>query len=482
MPARLIATQSKATTCDASTDVTAHAVPAHTKIPSPVGAIRERSCGTAQFSEMLRGGLAKPAQGLRKVVLSRQFDRAFFARAADWVVVGVALALPWSTSITEILIALWLGMVLAALEPAAVKVEILTFAGGLAVLLWGLAVVGMLWADIDWHARFHGLRSFNRLLMIPVLLAQFRRSERGNDVIVAFLISSAAVLAVSYFLVLAPGLTWRGRSYLPGEPMLGVPVRDYVYQSSAFLICGFGVFGYVAFKGRQQRPYTTWGLLTLGAIFLGNLALVLISRISLAIAPVLAALLGWRLYRWKGVILACLLGLMIGAAFWGASHTLRDRLQGAVNEILQYRSANAATAIGLHIAFLKESLQIISSAPIIGHGTGSIPEQFQKLTNGQFGATAVSTVNPHNQTFAVAIQLGLIGAIVLWAMWLGHVSLFRSEGVVAWFGTVIVVENIVSSTVHSHLFDFAQGWLYVFGVGVLGGMVRKRELEGDDKR
>jgi hypothetical protein len=34
-----------------------------------------------------------------------------------------------------------------------------------------------------------------------------------------------------------------------------------------------------------------------------------------------------------------------------------------------------------------------------------------------------------------------------------------------------VVENIVSSVAHSHLFDFGNGWLYVFAVGVLGGVV-----------
>jgi len=39
----------------------------------------------------------------------------------------------------------------------------------------------------------------------------------------------------------------------------------------------------------------------------------------------------------------------------------------------------------------------------------------------------------------------------------------------AWLGTVIVVDNVVCSTVHSQLFDFNSGWLYVFGVGVLGG-------------
>ena len=47
--------------------------------------------------------------------------------------------------------------------------------------------------------------------------------------------------------------------------------------------------------------------------------------------------------------------------------------------------------------------------------------------------------------------------------------LFRSGGITAWLGTVIEVDNVVCSTVHSQLFDFNNGWLYVFGVGVLGG-------------
>ena len=89
----------------------------------------------------------------------------------------------------------------------------------------------------------------------------------------------------------------------------------------------------------------------------------------------------------------------------------------------------------------------------------------------------MATVNPHNQTFAVAIQIGLLGAIVLWSMWIAHLRLFRGEGGIAWFGTVLVVETIVSSTVHSHLFDFANGWLYVFGVGVLGGMALRQQTK-----
>jgi O-antigen ligase len=67
------------------------------------------------------------------------------------------------------------------------------------------------------------------------------------------------------------------------------------------------------------------------------------------------------------------------------------------------------------------------------------------------------TVNPHNQTFAIAVQLGVIGTLALWAMWIAHFLLFRSGGFNAWLGTVIVVDNVVCSTVHSHLFDFNNG-------------------------
>jgi hypothetical protein len=77
----------------------------------------------------------------------------------------------------------------------------------------------------------------------------------------------------------------------------------------------------------------------------------------------------------------------------------------------------------------------------------------------------------------VAIQIGLIGVLVLWSMWIAHLRLFRGKGIFTWLGTVIVVENILSSTVHSHLFDSAHGWLYVFGVGVLGGMCLRHRAD-----
>jgi hypothetical protein len=58
-------------------------------------------------------------------------------------------------------------------------------------------------------------------------------------------------------------------------------------------------------------------------------------------------------------------------------------------------------------------------------------------------------------------------------MWIAHLRLFLDEGLAAWIGLVAVVQNIASSLLNSHLFDFHAGWMYVLGVGVAGGMVLK---------
>ena len=85
-------------------------------------------------------------------------------------------------------------------------------------------------------------------------------------------------------------------------------------------------------------------------------------------------------------------------------------------------------------------------------------------------AAGVVINNPHNQTLNVAVQWGAVGIVVLYAMWLFHLLLFRGEGLVAWIGLMVVVQNIFTSLFNSHIFDFHEGWMYVLGVGVAGGM------------
>jgi O-antigen ligase len=162
---------------------------------------------------------------------------------------------------------------------------------------------------------------------------------------------------------------------------------------------------------------------------------------------------------------------------------LHARLTTTINELHAYESHDALNSTSEHLQLIKESLSFVATAPIFGHGTGSIAEQFRNAAVGRTGPAGKTSANPHNQIFAVAIQLGLIGAGVLVAMWIAHFMLFRGSGLIAWIGIVIVTDNVVSSLVNSHLFDFTQAWLYIFAVGVAGGTaLRERKLAGRHER
>jgi O-antigen ligase len=391
------------------------------------------------------------------------FDRQRWARAADALAMAVVVSLPWSTSITGILIAAWLVSLLPTIDRTALGRELAGPAGGLPVLLWLLAAVGMLWADTSWTERLRGLEPYHKLLIIPLLFAQFRRSGKSRHIVIGLLLSCTVLLAVSWVFVVAD-IRLTGRN-------VGVPVKDYINQSGFFAI-GVFVAAYMAVDDWRERSLARAILLSsLALLFLANLAFVASSRTILVVIPVLLVLLAIRQFRWKAVFGVAAAAPLLAAVVWTSSSYLRERGMSIADEVRGYVAEGAVTSAGLRLEFYRKSVDFIADAPLLGHGTGSIQPLFRRSIVGQTGLAAMFAANPHQQTLAVAIQLGLVGAALLWAMWIAHLLLFRGGGVVAWFGLVVVVQTIVGSLFNSHLFDFTQGWTYVFGVGVAGGML-----------
>ena len=390
-------------------------------------------------------------------------DRAQLGRIADWLVVAIAVSLPWSTSMSAILIVLWLIAVVPCLGLASIWQEAKTAAGGLPVVLWAFAALAILWADVSWSESLDGLRGFHKLIFIPVLLAQVRRSDRAKWAILGFFISSLVLLALSW-MTPYPGFLGRDKADV------GVPVKDYVIQSEIFTMCAFGLLGQAAEWWRIGRLKLAVGAAFVATAFIANVVFVATARATLIIIVVLLGLFAPRHFAWKGMFAVGFVASVLATAAWVSSPYLRARVTNALVE-LQDRSSGDFTSVGLRLAFWRKSLEFVGAAPIVGHGTGTIKTLFRRDATANSAAAAAATGNPHNQLLAVAIQLGVIGTILLVSMWIAHLVLFRQSGLLAWYGLIIVVGNITGSLFETHLFDFAQGWLYVFGVGSLGGLV-----------
>jgi hypothetical protein len=412
---------------------------------------------------MIARMIATSEPGLESAVVKGDI-RAQLPRIADALAAAVAVSLPWSTSATGILIVLWLIAAIPNLDRATRMRELATAAGGLPVLFWTLGALGMLWADVSWSERLAGLNAFHKLLLIPLLMAHYRRGGNAWWAILGFLVSSGALLVVSWALVLTPGLEWRG------DRNFGVPVKDYIFQSEIFAICVFGLIGQAAALWRERRRSLALALMLVAALFASNIAYVATSRTTLIVAAALVLLFGLRLFGWRGGLAAVLVGGMVAGIVWVSSPYLRERVAQAIEDVRSYDPSHIDTSAGLRFEYWSKSLTFVAEAPVIGHGTGTIAKLFERAATPETIPTAITT-NPHNQVLAVALQLGVVGVLALIAMWIAHLALLSGRTLLAWFGLVVVVDNVISSFFNSHLFDFAQGWLYVLGVGIIGGAV-----------
>jgi len=121
--------------------------------------------------------------------------------------------------------------------------------------------------------------------------------------------------------------------------------------------------------------------------------------------------------------------------------------------------------------FYDKAIGFVKDAPLFGHGTGSTKSLFQSLESARPSPYGEAVPDPHNQFLAIAIQVGLIGGVLLLAMWATHLMTFFGRGVVNVLGQAVVLQNVVGSLFNSHLSTVTEGSLYCLAVGLLAGLV-----------
>jgi hypothetical protein len=404
------------------------------------------------------------------VLLRLWRDPAGWATAADIFAVLTALALPWSTSLVAIFILCWLGAAAWTLDFRVYLQSLKRPICFLPIALFVLAAAGTLWSDASWAARLYAVGPAAKLLVLPGLFYHFERSTRGMWVLIAFLVSCTLLMAMSWIVAFDPGLTLKPQA----DASRGIFVKNYIDQSQEFVLCAVALAYPIVMAMREKRIWLAALLTAIALGFVANMALVVVSRTALVTMPIMLAVFAALHLKWRSnVIILCAAVLLAGLA-WAISPQLRWTAATFVRDYQIYKEHHQPTSIGLRLEFWQKSLRFFAEAPLIGHGTGSTRGLFEQAATGPKVLAGGQVIgNPHNQTLNVAVQWGIAGVIVLYAMWWFHLMLFRGEGLVAWIGLLVVVQNIFTSLFNSHLFDFHEGWMYVLGVGVAGGMVLK---------
>ena len=412
-----------------------------------------------------------------QMLLRRLRSPAAWSETVDIFAVLTAASLPWSTSLTGIFNALMLLCMVPFLDVRAFLQSLKRPICMAPIALVLLALVGTLWSDATWGARFYAVNPTAKLLVLPVLLYHFERSQRGHWIFIAFLVSCALLSVMSWLVAFYPNLALK-----VDPPERGIFVKNYIDQSQEFALCAVALAYPIVTLLREKR-YWFAGLLTALALsFFVNMVFVVVSRTALVTIPIMFGVFALLHLKWRSIALI-FAALLAGAVLaWQTSPQLRSTAERFGSDYTRYAERGEPSSLGLRLEFWRKSLGFFTQAPIMGHGTGSTRGLFERVAtpSGQYQASAEVIGNPHNQTLNVAVQWGAIGIGVLYAIWILHLLLFRGDGLVKWIGLLVVVQNVFTSLFNSHLFDFHEGWMYVIGVGVAGGMVLRAQ-QGEAK-
>jgi O-antigen ligase len=407
-----------------------------------------------------------PSPGISALVHSAVHSW-FWLLCVDIYPALVAASIPWSTSAVAIFMVIWFIVLIPTIEPRRFLEVLKGPVCWLPLAFVGLALVGTLWADGPWSARLQGISPVTKLLAIPFLIYHFERSRRGLWVLVAFLASCALLMGLSWIVLFAP--EWK----IAATETPGVPLKNSIDQSHEFALCIFALAPLVLAFFKQRRLALAAVCTALMLAFFANMMFVVLARTALLYMLVLTILFAARHLERRAMWLLFTAAAATVILTWFASPYLRERVERVGLEYREYTETFRPTSTGQRLEYWRQSIQSIGEAPLFGHGTGSTRQLFDREAVGKTGAWAQSISNPHNQTLYVAVQWGLLGCVVLYAMWYFHLLLFRESSFAAWIGLIVVVQNIVSSLLNSHLFDFHEGWMYVLGVGVAGGVVAR---------
>ena len=259
-------------------------------------------------------------------------DRARLMRAADWLVIAIAVSLPWSTSATGILVVVWLIVLIPTLDWADVRRELLTPAGGLPVLLVALGALGMLWADVALFARWRGFEAFLKLLAaaaaaraIPPFRSRVMRASAAMSA------SCGVLMLASFVMALMPGQD-------PTSVFFGVLVKNEATQSGEFVTCIFGLL-YLLMDVYERRRWA-WMVVVLALIagMAADIVFIATGRTALVIAPLLLAVFAFKKLTAKGA-LTLLAGAIVfaGAAWYSSPYLARanDARSGRTSKIIR---------------------------------------------------------------------------------------------------------------------------------------------------
>jgi len=290
-------------------------------------------------------------------------------------------------------------------------------------------------------------------------------------------LAHAAFMAVIAVTVILSTLRWIG-VIPPDVPFLKdtnlsatVVFKSHLIQNN---LVAFGAFVFAVYARRARSPRVRLVLGGAAAWAAINVLVMGDGRTGQVVLLVLIVYYGAWIFGRRGIFAAGVAAIAAGAiAYAIPGSSLQKRSDIALSEAAQWDSRGHHTggSVGERLDFYYRTLHIISDNPLLGVGTGGFATADRQQTAG---TGLPPTTNPHNQYLLQAAELGVVGPLLVialfWVHWRAAARL--PEPGDTGLARGLVLAFAVGSLANSMLRDHVEALLFVWMSALLFARLR----------
>lgn len=323
-------------------------------------------------------------------------------------------------------------------------------------VFWGWVVLAMFWSNADYYSRFDEVWSWRKVLLLPMAWVLFKDDRLKKISILTFTVGASVFMTFSWLGHLGIVSLDREASQL---------LENHSTQGVVFVVAS--LLTVLMIKHEKLSFWWSIMLLLLVSGMLSNIVFVLTGRTSYVSLLFMGGYATWFLVprlRWTLVALV----FIVTSVGLYVSDTSRSSVIKGLEEfdITISQEAQEITSMGIRWVYWGNTLQMISSNPILGSGSGGFKAEYAKTVENDTGWRAIATDDPHQQYLLIAGEQGLIGLMLFLGILFG---LLVSQGG-GWYRIAaigVLLMTAINGMFNGHFGTFVEGRLFWIFMGIL---------------